>query len=79
MIKEQLTLNMFQSTNKACLDWFKENGNLGLQQSNVLRALYLSEKEGLTDEEGSELIGIKQTSWIARRHDIIKKYPDLYF
>ena len=79
MSKEQLTLNMFQSTNKVCLDWFKENGNLGLQQGNVLRALFLSGEDGLTDEEGSELIGIKNTSWIARRHDIIKKYPELLF
>lgn len=79
MLKEQLTLDLFESTNKKALDWLKDNKKLGTQTENVLRALFLAGDDGLTDEEGSELIGIKQTSWIARRHDLIKKYPDLLF
>lgn len=76
MEKNKQLLDFFESTNKKALDWLKEQGRLGLQAENVLRAICLA-SDGLTDEEGCEILGIRHTSFIARRHDIMKAYPDL--
>jgi len=34
---------------------------------------------GATDKEVSDILGIERTSVIARRHDLIKKFPDLFY
>jgi hypothetical protein len=76
MENNRLLLDFFESTNKKALDWLKDNQRLNTQSQNVLSVLYFH-SDGVSDEDGSAILGIKQTSWIARRHDIMRAFPDL--
>ena len=70
----QLQLDVFNDTRVDAFDWIRKNVDLGRQAQDVLWAIATS-KNGLTDQEGTEIVGIKEDSWRARRHDIIRKFP----
>lgn len=56
--------------------------NVGVGHSQMVDVLYVflnCGAEGATDAEVSEVLGIERTSVIARRHDLIKRFPDLFY
>jgi len=56
----------------------KKGSKKQTQADNVLWA-FANSSLGATDMEVAEILGIERTSVIARRHDLIKKYPDLFY
>ena len=56
----------------------KKSNKKTTQAESVLWA-FANSSDGATDGEVAEILGIERTSVIARRHDLIKKYPDLFY
>lgn len=59
--------------------WLESAGLKESQSLSVLRAFAGCPKDGATDMEVAEVLDIERTSVIARRHDLIRKFPDLFF
>jgi len=53
--------------------------NRNSQRVRVLEVFLSCQGEGATDAEVAEVLGVERTSVIARRHEIIKNNPDLFF
>jgi len=72
-------LDWCSSTNTEALDLLKKSGDLNTQMQKVFQSYHIRGKRGLTDEEGGVVLDMKNTSFIARRHDLIKKFPDTFY
>lgn len=49
------------------------------QAEKVLSVIQGCSRDGATDAEIAAVLDVKHTSVIARRHELIKKYPDLLY
>ena len=56
----------------------KKSNKKTTQAESVLWA-FEGSSDGATDGEVAEILGIERTSVIARRHDLIRKFPDKFF
>lgn len=70
--------DFFCDSRKDALKYLGKKGRES-QMKAVLGAFIGCEKEGATDAEIAAVLSIERTSVIARRHDIMKKFPDLLY
>lgn len=78
---EQKTINSFELTKSRqdALFWLTETGVRKTQAHAVLEVFIRCVEQGATDEEVASVLGIARTSVIARRHDLMRRFPDLFY
>ena len=74
----QKTLNDFESSQRNALFVLDKSDLKRTQAESVLWA-FAGCSDGATDGEVAEILGIQRTSVIARRHELMKKFPDEFY